>query len=404
MSILDNLFSEDKWNEFLLYKEEKGHMPKKEYEKLKLFIENKEYISYSQKVMDGTFEPIPQLKMINKKSNGKKRQVFVFDENENFMFKFLSYLLGDLDYLFNKNLYSFRRQKSVKNAIYKLASVKDIHKMYSYKVDIKDYFNSGSTKVMCDILDEKINDKPLLSFLKKILLDTRCYKNSQQIHINRGLMAGVSISSFFANLYLSELDCYFYENNINYIRYSDDIIVFAKEKDEVLKYENIIKEHLKIKGLCVNESKEVLTLPYEKWEFLGFSYERGKIDISKVSKDKLKAKMKRKAKALLRWKNKNNASYKRALRAFIITFNKKLYNNPIHNDITWARWYFPIINTDEGLKEIDKYYVECLRFIYAGRYSKSNYNLTYDEIKSLGFKSLVNTYYKEQTLIDKNSQ
>ena len=40
-------------------------------------------------------------------------------------------------------------------------------------------------------------------------------------------MAGVPLASFFANVYLGELDRIFEKKGIPYLRYSDDIIIFC---------------------------------------------------------------------------------------------------------------------------------------------------------------------------------
>ena len=110
---------------------------------------------------------------------------------------------------------------------------------------------------------------------------------------------------FFSNLYLTELDKEFEKrDDVIYCRYSDDIIVFAKEKERLEDAKKIIFAHIDDKGLAVNREKEVTTLPGEEWSFLGFSYKDGVIDISHISKEKLKGKMRRKARALIRWKKR----------------------------------------------------------------------------------------------------
>ena len=55
---------------------------------------------------------------------------------------------------------------------------------------------------------------------------------------------------------------------------------------------------------------------------------------------------------------------------------------------------FPIITTSETLAELDRYMVECIRFIRTGTHTKANYRLRYETIKSLGFRSLVHEYYR----------
>ena len=178
-----------------------------------------------------------------------------------------------------------------------------------------------------------------------------------------------------------------------YARYSDDVIVFAQTKDEILFYEHTIKAFLNDKGLTINNKKEVRTQPGETWEFLGFSFHNGKIDISDIALQKMKAKIRRKARALVRWKNKTGASNERTIRAFIRYFTIKFYDNPRENELTWCRWYFPILTTDERLHILDEYMVSAIRYIATGKHIKANYNLRYDAIKNMGYRSLVNAYY-----------
>ena len=106
-----------------------------------------------------------------------------------------------------------------------------------------------------------------------------------------------------------------------------------------------------------------------------FSFVDDKIDLSDVALQKMKAKMKRKAKALVRWKTKNKASDERAIRAYIKHFNKKFFDNPKNNEITWCRWYFPVITTDNSLHILDEYMIENIRYIATGKHTKANYNL-----------------------------
>ena len=55
-----------------------------------------------------------------------------------------------------------------------------------------------------------------------------------------------------------------------------------------------------------------------------------------------------------------------------------------------------MLTTDEGLKEMDAYLIQYIRYLYSGRHYKGNYRITYDEIKALGYRSLVKEYYKNQ--------
>ena len=136
------------------------------------------------------------------------------------------------------------------------------------------------------------------------------------------------------------------------------------------------------------------TLPGERWTFLGFSYKDGAIDISEISAKKLKGKMKRKSRALLRWKDRKKLSGVKAAKAFVNIFNRRLFDNSVETELTWSLWYFPIINTTKTLKEIDLYSQECIRYIATEKRGKKRFDFRYADIKNLGYKSLVHEYYR----------
>ena len=93
-------------------------------------------------------------------------------------------------------------------------------------------------------------------------------------------------------------------------------------------------------------------------------------------------------------RGKKNLPGEYAARAFVKRFNTKLYDNPVYSELTWTRWFFPVINTDETLKKIDEYMQECIRYLATGKRTKSRYNFRYEDIKNLGYRNLVNEYYK----------
>lgn len=393
MSIIELLMCENTWEEFLEYKVDGGHLSKQQEARLTEYIQNKEYVPVVEGILRKEDFPIPTMKCINKKNSNKKRTVFLFDEKENFVLKAMMFLLYKYDHLFSPNLYSFRRNISVKIAIANITK-RNIGSMYGYKVDIHDYFNSVNTDIITKIIRDKIKDDDLLvGFICSLITNAKVYFNEDIIDCRKGIMAGVPISGFLANLYLSELDNLFYQQNILYARYSDDIIVFGSTKEDISKYKSMIHQFLHDRKLTINESKEFEILPNEKLDFLGFSFQDNKVDLSDVALQKMKDKMRRKARALLRWKIRKKASPDRAIRAYIRYFNKKLFENPKDNEITWCRWYFPIITTDESLHILDGYMLQNIRYIATGKYTKANYNLRYDTIKEYGFKSLVHSYY-----------
>ena len=395
MTILNSLLDQQVWQDFLQTKKDGGHLSKADEKQFDDFVLQKKYLPVVQGILNGQSLPLPQATQINKKNTGKKRLVFVFEQDFNMVLKLLAHLLHKYDFLFADNLYSFRKNIGVKKAFADVVAKTKGAKIFSYKVDISDYFNSIDTNQISNLLDRFVaDDKPLNNFLKDLLTQPYCTKDGQKIICKKGIMAGVPVSGFLANLFLKDMDDWFLANNVTYARYSDDVIVFADSLQQCEHFEGVIKNFLKQKGLEINTKKEVRTSPEQKWEFLGFSIHDQNVDLSDVALQKIKDKMRRKAKALVRWKKRVGANDERAIKAFLNHFNKKFFDNPKNNEITWCRWYFPTITTEKSLCIIDDYALSCIRYIATGRHTKANFNLRYETIKQLGFKSLVNSYFK----------
>ncbi|MDO5573253.1 MAG: hypothetical protein Q4G60_04650, partial [bacterium] len=183
-----------------------------------------------------------------------------------------------------------------------------------------------------------------------------------------------------------------------YARYSDDIICFAQSAEERDAMRHRIRNFIEDYGLKINPTKEYTGDPGEAWEFLGISYQSGVLDLSTATVEKMKGKIRRKARAIYRWSMKKQVPAQTAMRTFIRIFNRKFFDDQ-HigdtNDLTWSRWFFPLINTDVSLKMIDAYMQQNIRYIATGRHSKANYRIDYEQLKDCGYRCLVSEYYRQ---------
>lgn len=395
--MLNALSSPEVWQEFLEYKRQGGHLHPKALQELEQFVQQRRYLPVAEHIQSGgTFAP-PRKSEISKMSSGKKRVVYTYAGDENWVLKLLTYLLQrKYDHLFANNLYSFRPRKGVRDAVKRLTRTKNIRQMWSYKVDISNYFNSIPVERLLPLLRETLADEPgVCRFLESLLTNPLVNDHGTLIPEEKGIMAGTPISTFLANLYLAHMDHYFVDAGVLYARYSDDIILFAATEEALEKNVVQIHQFLENAGLTINPAKEARTVPGEMWTFLGICYRDGVIDVAPVSVEKLKAKMRRKARALVRWKARKGAAGINAAKAFVRVFNRKLFENPVEHELTWARWYFPLINTVESLKIIDEYSQSCIRYLATGKHTKAAYNFRYEQMKELGYVSLVNRYYKQ---------
>lgn len=384
------------WRQFQAYKLAGGHMSKDVAVSLEKLICTKSYLPVVESICRGEPFVPPRKSEISKQHSDKKRVVYTYPEIENWVLKLLTYLLQRrYDALFADNLYSFRPSKGVHEAVATLTRHPDIQKLWCYKVDIRNYFNSVLVDRMLPLLKRTLENEPAVSaFLEGLLCNPMVEDKGQLIPETKGIMAGAPVSAFLANLYLAHIDHYFAEQGILYARYSDDIILFHESREGLDRAVAQLHCFLEEAGLTINPDKQTYTEPGEMWTFLGICYRDGIVDVAPVSVEKLKAKMRRKTRALVRWQARKGATGIQVARVFIRVFNRKLFENTAEHELTWARWYFPMINTTRSLQCIDSYSQSCIRYLATGKRTKGAYAFRYEQMKDLGYTSLVNRYYK----------
>ncbi len=401
MSVLERIADEALWNAFFLSKQQKQNLSHQEETAIREFITNKRYLVYHELIESGNFPTqLPKKSILNKKGTTKKRVVYTFSSEDNIILKFIAYQLYEYDDIFSRNCYAFRRYYGINHALTQLKHNQQFGHMYCYKADVHDYFNSIDVPLLLNKLTFlKKQDPELYQLFSRILLESRVMEQNRITTENHGAMAGTPIAPFFANVYLHDVDAYFLNEHIPYFRYSDDVLFFADTKEQLSRYIAVFETMLHERKLTINPAKVVITSPGEPWSFLGFSYDNGEIDLSIVTKEKIKGKIKRKANSLRRWQRLKGLPAEKAAIGFIHTMNRKFYGKDAEDEFTWNRWFFPHLTVSTGLHEIDEYMQEYIRYTITGRHYKGNYRITYEQMKAWGYRSLVNEYYRQEQYV-----
>ena len=111
------LCQEDAWRGFLAYKESLAR-PKAFARELRAFIQDRAYLPVCDEMLGGAPFPLPRKAEIGKMSSEKVRVVYTYPEPHNTVLKLLTYLLlRRYDHLFSDGLYSFRPNRSAKDAV-----------------------------------------------------------------------------------------------------------------------------------------------------------------------------------------------------------------------------------------------------------------------------------------------
>ena len=396
-SIVAQLADQKAWEELLARRLLKGCYNWHGFEKADAFVGEQKYLTIAQRIGQGESLGIPVKKIVNKIGTNKKRVVYTYGQDEMRALSLIAYLLYRYDHCFAPNCYAFRQGLRPQDAIRQVNKALQYRHMWAYKLDIHDYFNSIPIELLLPMLAEMLSDDlQLYRLFEQMLTNPLVLYNGKVVEEKHGIMAGTPTSPFLANVYLSDVDHHFHDAGVVYARYSDDIILFAPDRETLETHKSTLLKLIEQHGLTVNPDKERIYSPDEAFEFLGFKCHGNEVSISASTIKKMKGKISRRARALMRWRKRKGVDAERAMKAMICHYNRKFFDDNDPENLTWSRWYFPVINRTEGLKEIDQYLQQQIRYLSTGKHTKANYRVDYETLKRLGYRSLVNEYYRSQ--------
>lgn len=396
MRILDAIKQEELWLDF-----------REHVESNPVFVDRRlvkrinEIIEKGVNEIDLVFK-VPTKTEVGKYKNSKKRTVYSFGEPQNTYLKAINYALQVNDYYRNKfciNSIAYQQGKSVKRYIGAMS--REIHmKKYKrnkfIKTDFSDYFNSIDVNILSEKMREFFlaQDADLYELFMGILTNEKVLIDNTYHYIKqKGVMAGLPISGYLANVFMNDVDWEMYRRHIYYTRYADDVIILT---DNIERDKKIFIDLLEPLNVTLNPKKIDEGDTNDGVTFLGFYFGDGHIDISRRAIDKMKSRIRRRSKWFSKWLTKNNVRREVAAKTFIKGMNKKLFTRSSEDGTCWMEWYGKNITKVDSLKEIEEYMCQYVRYILSGKQKgyKKNAEIPYETLKKLGYRSLVNEYWK----------
>lgn len=390
MSFYDFVRSKEAWERFIEKEEARDYPDKALIRRVKGILKANAHAGFTERYL-ADFE-LPKRLLLSKYNTSKKRTVYVYPGNYRLILKLAAfYILQNYNNKFCRNSIAYIEGRSVKSAFNLLAEYKIKETDVVYKSDFSDYFNS----IDIDLLDEKLkvflnDDYELYELIMRLLREPRVLiKDKPRIIEQKGVMAGSPIAGILANVFMHDVDEAMLKAKHRYIRYADDTLIVG---EEAFKFFN---EKIAELNVMLNPKKTKILNINTGITFLGFHHIGKTVDISPDALEKMKSRLIRRARWYRQWMLNNNVNKKVAIRDYIKKINRKLYSDS-EDTINWSRWYLPNINTIDSIKYLDLYYVACIRYLNSGTWTRGKhfYSMSYDDMKALGYRSLVNEYYK----------
>lgn len=153
--------------------------------------------------------------------------------------------------------YAYQKGKSIQDAASKCRDYAMTHPYVLY-IDFVDYFGSIDHEILDVKLYSLLKDRKLMALISE-LVHPPVTENFETRNMNRGIIQGSVLSPCISNLYLNELDQMLESKGCDFVRYADDVKIFADSEEDGLillkELEQWLEEYLKLQ---LNMNKTVV--------------------------------------------------------------------------------------------------------------------------------------------------
>ena len=232
--LFDRIFSSDNLQQaldFLLTKNDSSGIDGMPLSQLSEYWEmNRDLLIAS--IKDGTYEPQTVILFELLGKNGKRRRLSKFASVDRLILRAIYQILYEvLTPTFSGRSFAFKKNSGTMDAVKLASDYVSGGKTWLVELDIRKYFDQIPHAQLLTMLSPVLNDEQLVELLGKYL-HCRVMEDEQIWNNSRGVLQGNPISPLFGNFYLTPLDHYCDERQYSYVRYADDIKLFAASYEE----------------------------------------------------------------------------------------------------------------------------------------------------------------------------
>lgn len=202
--------------------------------------------------------------------SGKRREVVSINVVDRLVEKLVENMLcRHLNPLFSPNSFAYQEGKSTLDAAMLARSYIEDGYEFVCEIDLKDYFTTIDLSHLQRLVAEHVPDEKVNRLLE-LLLYRDVYKDNKLRRQERGLLQGASTSPVLSNLYLNRFDQHMDDLGTCWLRFSDNVFVYARTVSSASAIYSEIVDLLEWEhGVLVNDHKSGIHRAIER-RILGY--------------------------------------------------------------------------------------------------------------------------------------
>lgn len=234
------------------------------------------------------YEPMPAVSFsVAKKSGGCRRISKLTAVDTAIQYAVIDAVNAKCEEAFSPKSFAYREGRGIGAAV-ELFCANAGNYRFAAKIDPSACFDNIDYDVLRNSVFSLVDDEKTADLIMRFA-QMPYIENSEVVQPQKGILQGAPLCPLLCNIYLHNLDMFLEEQGIEFVRYADDVVIFANTLDSVRKgsekAKNFINDTLK---LNINERKFKIDAPVNL-KYLGYRFEsdrRGIIALESDASDK----------------------------------------------------------------------------------------------------------------------